>query len=92
MTTNWDGADHDDSLKNEFTRISRVYHISDNFVLCELALRVAFAPATIRPSADSEAVSQWQTLMSVPSLIKGAYLASLITRLRERPTASGATI
>jgi hypothetical protein len=92
MTTNWDGADQNDSLKDEFVRIAGVYHICEDVVLCGLALRVAFAPETIRPSADSDAITEWQRLMSVPSLVKGAFLARLVTRLRGQASASGVTI
>lgn len=90
MTTNWAGADQNDLLKGEFVRIAAVYQISEDLTLCQLALRVAFAPTTIRPGADTEAVNEWQRLMSVPSLVKGAYLARLMSRLGDPAPTSGA--
>ena len=77
--------------REEFLKIAKTYGISVNTELCELALRLAFQPSTIRLADLNKMLALFEELADNLSLARGAYLAKLSTHLaiRDRGTSTG---
>jgi len=76
-------------LREEFKRIAKLYQVSDDPDLCVLALRLAFAPETIKFDKTDDAVSAWTRLASVPVLARGAFFARLVADIAIREYYAG---
>jgi hypothetical protein len=78
-TTSWNWFPNSHRARVEFFRIAKVYGISENFELCELALRLAFHPASIRLNDPKKGAEAFEQLGTMRTLIRGAFFAKLVT-------------
>jgi len=74
--------------REEFVKIARTYGISVGAEVCELALRLAFRPGTIRLSDPDKVVRAFEELAGNPVVARGAYLAKLATDMTARARAA----
>ena len=80
----WRAGADDPANCAEFVRLAAVYQVSDNPVLCILALRLAFTPMAIKFSTPDEGLVNWVALAQTPVVARGAFFARLVTSLAAR--------
>ena len=77
-STQWHHVTRDPSMDAEFARLASVYQVSDDPALCQLALRLAFAPTAIELRSPEEGGALFLRLSQVPILARGAFFARLV--------------
>jgi hypothetical protein len=82
--TQWNQVTLTPRAREEFLKIAKIYDVSANDKLCELALRLAFQPSTIRLADLNKMLAAFEELAGNPILARGAYLAKLSTDLAIR--------
>jgi hypothetical protein len=83
-TTDWVHGFDEIALRTEFVRLVKTYHIHDDLELCDLALRLAFDPASIRFDDPQKGSAIFERLANAPSLARGAFLARVASDLSSR--------
>jgi len=86
--TLWNQPATNPQCREEFVKIARTYGISVGAEVCELALRLAFRPGTIRLSDPDKVVRAFEELAGNPVVARGAYLAKLATDMTARARAA----
>ncbi|HVR55654.1 MAG TPA: hypothetical protein VMT72_02355 [Pseudolabrys sp.] len=81
-TTRWTWHSDIEKAHNEFFRIAKTYRVCDDKKLCDLALRLALRPASIRLSDPKEGAHTFEVLGTNPILARGAYFAKMASDLR----------
>jgi len=84
-TSNWNWRTEKADVIAEFARLARTYKVCSDQALCELALRLAFDPTSIRPSDPKIGADQIGALADYPALARGAYLARLAVDVSRQP-------
>jgi hypothetical protein len=83
-TTNWTWHSDNALAKAEFFRLAKTYDVCEDKTICELALRLAFHPASIRLNDPKKGAHDFEQLGAKGNLARGAYFAKLTSDLRFR--------
>jgi len=81
-TTEWHWHSDASHVRVEFFRLSNTYGVSADRTICDVALRLAFHPASIRLSDPKQGARDFEELGKLPILARGAYFAKLTSDLR----------
>jgi hypothetical protein len=81
-TTEWTWASDNARARSEFLRIAKTYKVSMDSKLCDLALRLAFHPATIKLDDQTKGAEVFEDLGKNSAIARGAYFAKLTSDLR----------
>jgi hypothetical protein len=81
-TTEWAWHSDPATARAEFFRLASTYGVCTDRDLCDLALRLAFHPNSIKLSDPTEGTRHFEELGKLPILARGAYLAKLTSDLR----------
>jgi hypothetical protein len=85
-TTNWTWHSDSERAKAEFFRLANTYGVSDDKTICDLALRLAFHPTSIRLNDPTKNAHNFEQLGTKSILARGAYFAKLTSDLRFNST------
>jgi len=83
-STVWNWRTGRNASRAEFLRLCESYNVAHNAERCDLALRLAFQPSSIRYEDPKHGASEFERLCRNRTLIRGAYLARLASDLRLR--------
>jgi hypothetical protein len=83
-TTNWTWLSDNAHARSEFFRLAKTYGISEDANLCDLALRLAFHPSSIRLDDPKKGAAEFEQLGTKGILARGAFFAKLTSDLRFR--------
>src|SRR5271166_930616 len=86
--TLWNQPETNPQSREEFLKIARTYGIPVGAEVCELALRLAFQPGTIRLADPDKALKAFEELAGNPTVARGAYLAKLTADMTVRAGAA----
>jgi hypothetical protein len=81
-TTEWDWNSDAAHTRAEFFRLANTYGVCLDRGICDLALRLAFHPASIRLNDPKQGARDFDELGKLPILARGAYFAKLTSDLR----------
>jgi hypothetical protein len=90
-STDWSQSGTNRADRDEFLKIAKTYGVSENSEQCELAMRLAFQPDTIRLTDPDTIRPAFEELARNPILARGASLAKLSRDMvtRERAATTG---
>ena len=88
-TTEWTWHTDNSKARAEFLRLANTYEICSEKAICDLALRLAFDPVSIRMKDPSKGAEELEKLASKQILARGAYFARLTSDLCFQQTTSG---
>lgn len=83
-STPWNKPATNPQCREEFLKITKTYGISVGAEVCELALRLAFQPDTIRLGDPDRVMKSFEELADNPIVARGAYLAKLVADMAAR--------
>jgi hypothetical protein len=86
--TLWHQPATNPQCREEFLKIARTYGIAVGAEVCELALRLAFRPGTIRLGDPDKVARAFEELAGNPVVARGAYLVKLATDMTARGRAA----
>jgi hypothetical protein len=81
-TTDWTWHVDSGLAKQAFFRLAKTYDVCGDKHLCNLALTLAFHPASIRLNDPKQGARDFETLANTPNLARGAYFAKMTSDLR----------
>ncbi len=84
-STPWKWFPNSTGARNEFRRYAKFYGVSKDGELCDLALRLAFHPASIRLDGPTKGAEIFKRLGETPVLARGAFLAKLASDAQSEP-------
>jgi hypothetical protein len=90
-TTDWTWHSDNSRARAEFHRLAKTYSVSDDKIICDLALRLAFHPASIRLNDPKKGGREFDQLGTKAILARGAYFAKLTSDLRFSNTSQVST-
>jgi hypothetical protein len=76
-STPWKWFPNSTEARAEFSRYAAFYGVSTDAELCDLALRLAFHPASIRFDDPKKGAEIFKRLGETPVLARGAFFAKL---------------
>ena len=85
-TTEWTWHSDRAHACAEFFRLANTYRVSSDRQLCDLALRLAFDPGSIRLNDPKQGARDFEELAKLQILARGAYFAKLASDLRFQQT------
>jgi hypothetical protein len=88
-TTDWTWHSDNARAKAEFFRLAKTYEVCEDKAICDLALRLAFNPASIRLTDPKQGALNFEQLGTKGNLARGAYFAKLTSDLRFRQSHEG---
>jgi hypothetical protein len=86
--TLWNQPETNPQCWEEFLKTARTYGIPVGAEVCELALRLAFRPGTIRLADPDKVLKAFEELAGNPIVARGAYLAKLTADMTVRAGAA----
>jgi hypothetical protein len=91
-TNDWTWYSDSSRARSAFFSFAKTYGVCDDKRVCDLALTLAFHPASIRLNDPKQGARDFEALANVPVLARGAYFAKMTSDLRyaEPGTAAGA--
>lgn len=90
-TTNWTWHSDSERARAEFFRLANTYGVSNDKMMCDLALRLAFHPTSIRLNDPTKGAHDFEQLGAKSILARGAYFAKLTSDLRFKTTPQAET-
>ncbi|MBR0749138.1 hypothetical protein JQ582_34940 [Bradyrhizobium japonicum] len=91
-TTQWTWHSDIDKAHSEFFRIAKTYGVCTDRKICDLALRLAFRPVSIRLTDPKEGAHNFEFLGANPVLARGAYFAKMTSDLRFTESQPGSAL
>jgi hypothetical protein len=81
-TTEWTWHGDNAHARADFFRIAKTYGVCLGRGLCDLALRLAFDPTSIRLNDPAQGAREFEELGKLPILLRGAYFAKMTSDLQ----------
>jgi hypothetical protein len=85
-TTEWTWHTDPAHARAEFFGIARTYRVCLDRALCDLALRLAFHPTSIRLNDPAQGAREFGELGKLPILLRGAYFAKMNSDIQAKPS------